>query len=179
MNKISKFSILSFILLTSSVWSTSVIGQSEKVNWISWEEAVALSSQEQKMIFVDVYTDWCGWCKRMDKNTFQQPEIARYINKYYYAVKFDAEHKSAIELKDKVYHFVKDGKRGYHELAASITYGRLSFPTIVFLDKQMNVIQPIAGYQDPKSFDMIMKYFAQGFYKTTPWDAYQVNYVKD
>lgn len=179
MNKISKISFLSIVLISSTVWGTSICGQSEKVNWMTWEEAIVRSSQEQKMIFVDIYTDWCGWCKRMDKNTFQQPEIASYINKYYYAVKFDAEYKSSIELKNKVYNYVKNGRRGYHELAATITYGRLSFPTIVFLDKDMNVIQPISGYQDPKSFSMIMKYFAQGYYKTTPWDIYQVNYQKE
>ena len=49
------------------------------VNWMSFEEAVEKSKKEKRKIFIDVYTDWCGWCKVMDKNTFSQPVIAKYI----------------------------------------------------------------------------------------------------
>ena len=143
-----------------------------QVNWLSWEEAQVKNETEPRKVIVDVYTQWCGWCKKMDKATFQQPEIASYINKHFYAVKFDAETKTDINFNSKIYKFVRAGAGGYHALADEILFGKFSYPTIVFLDEKLNVIQPIPGYQDPASLDKIMKYFAEDFYKTTPWKKY-------
>jgi thioredoxin-related protein len=142
------------------------------VNWLTWEEALERSQIEKRKFFVDVYTDWCGWCKKMDKATFQKPEIAEYLNQNYYSIKFNAEQKGEINLNDKLYKFVKSGKNGYHELAVEITYGKLSYPTIVFLDENAKVIQPISGYKDAKMFKMIMSYFAEDHFKTTPWKKF-------
>jgi uncharacterized protein YyaL (SSP411 family) len=147
------------------------IGQ-DNVNWLTWEEAVELNKKEHRKVFVDVYTDWCGWCKKMDKATFQQPHIAEYLNENYYPVKFNAEQRTDITLNEKVYKFVRSGRSGYHELAAEITFGKLSYPTIVFMDENMKVIQPIMGYKDAGVFEMIMTYFAEDHYKTTPWKKF-------
>ena len=149
---------------------------SEAVKWLSWEQAVALSQKEKKKILLNVYTDWCGWCKRMDKATFQEPNLARYINDNFYPVKFDAEQRAEMEYKGKVYKYVKNGQRGYHELAAELLKGRLSFPTVVFLDEDMDVIQSIVGYKTPQQFERIATYFAGEHYKKTPWSTYQATY---
>lgn len=159
-----------FILLFFISFSLSLSAQ---VQWLSWEEAQAKNQVEPRKFIVDVYTQWCGWCKKMDKATFQQADISSYINRNYYAIKFDAETKSDINFKNKVYKYVRQGTSGYHELAFEITFGKLSFPTIVFLDEKLNVIQPIPGYKDPGSLDRIMKYFAEDYYKTTPWKKYE------
>jgi thioredoxin-related protein len=149
-----------------------------QINWLTWEEAQAKSKKEPRKIIVDVYTQWCGWCKKMDKETFAQPEIAKYISKYYYAVKFDAETKTPITVNGKVYEYVKSGNSGYHQLAAEIMFGKMSYPTIVFLNEKFEVLQPIPGYKDPASLDKIMKYFAEDYYKTTPWKKYEEMYMK-
>jgi thioredoxin-related protein len=106
----------------------------EKVNvqWLTLEQALEKSKTEKRKIFVDVYTDWCGWCKHMDSTTFVTPAVARYLNDHYYAVKLNAEQTQDIVFKDKTYHFKKTGSRGYHELAALWLNNRLSFPTVVF-----------------------------------------------
>jgi thioredoxin-related protein len=155
--------------------SCTAIAQT-KVNWVTWEQAEMLSKDEPRKIVVDVYTNWCGWCKKMDKTTFQNEEVADYLNKNFYAVKFDAEQKADIRLKDKVYKFVKSGKNGYHELAAEITFGKLSYPTVVFLDEKFDVIQPLAGFKDAEMFEMIMTYFGEDHHKTTPWNKYCAGY---
>ncbi|MEO7926738.1 MAG: DUF255 domain-containing protein [Saprospiraceae bacterium] len=165
------FSILSFIVVLMSSRPATA-----QIKWLTWDEAQAKNQHEPKKIVVDVYTQWCGWCKKMDKATFEEPKISAYINKHYYPVKFDAETKEDITFKGKVYKFVHTGPSGYHELAQEILMGRFSYPTLVFLDEQMNVIQPIPGYQDPASLDKIMKYFAEDFYKTTPWKKYDEMY---
>ncbi len=153
-------------LFIGGVWAQA------KVQWLTWEEALNRSKVEKRKFFVDVYTDWCGWCKKMDVSTFQNPDIAEYINKHYYPIKFNAEQREDINLKDKVYKFVRNGKRGYHELAVEITYGRLSYPTIVVLDENAEVIQPIPGYKDPEMMGKIISYFAEDHFKKTPWNKY-------
>lgn len=165
------FSMLSLLLVM--LFASPATAQ---IKWLTWEEAQAKNQKEPRKIIVDVYTQWCGWCKKMDKATFEEPNIAEYINKNYYAVKFDAEIKTDINFKNKVYKFVHAGNSGYHELAQEILFGRFSYPTIVFLDEQLNVIQPIQGYQEPSSLDKIMKYFAEDYYKTTPWKKYEEMY---
>ncbi len=153
------------------------IHKDSKINWLSWEEAIELSKKEKKKIFVDVYTDWCGWCKRMDATTFQEKHIAEYINENYHPVKFNAEQKESITINGKEYKYIKDNKRGYHELAAEILRGKLSYPTIVFLNEDMKLIQPIPGFQKSENLEVIMTYFAQDHHKKTPWSAYQKAYV--
>jgi thioredoxin-related protein len=149
----------------------------QQVEWLTWEEASALAKDGEKKFVVDIYTDWCGWCKKMDANTFQQPHIAKYINEKYHAVKFNAEQKKELTYKGKTLKFVDKGRRGYHELAAELTLGRLGYPTIVFLDEDMNVIQAINGYKGPDDFEKIMTYFAEDYHKKMPWDKYQRTYT--
>lgn len=165
--------ILIFFLFISSF---QVFGQEIYVKWMTWEEAVELNKDAKKKIFVDVYTDWCGWCKKMDKATFQQPHIARFMNEHYYNVKFNAEQKEDIRFNEKLYKFVRTGRRGYHELAAEITMGKLSYPTVVFLDEDLKILQPVPGYQDPQRFERIITYFAMDHFKSTPWKKYLTNY---
>jgi thioredoxin-related protein len=171
--------ILSFTYQNESVPAdiVSPASTTEEVKWLSWEEASALADDKEKKFVVDIYTDWCGWCKKMDANTFQEPHIAKYINENYHAVKFNAEQKQELTYKGKTLKFINKGRRGYHELAAELTLGRLGYPTIVFLDEDMNVIQAINGYKGPDDFEKIMTYFAEDFHKKMPWDKYQRSYT--
>lgn len=153
--------------------SSFSVQEEAAVNWLSFEEALELSKKEKKKVFIDVYTDWCGWCKVMDKNTFNQPVIAAYLNENFYAVKLDAEQEEDITFRDHTFKFVANGKRGYHQLAAALLNNKLSYPTVVFLDEEFNMIQPLPGYQKPDRFEMIVKYFGSDGYKTTEWAKWE------
>jgi thioredoxin-related protein len=146
------------------------------INWITWAEAEALSATEKRKIMVDLYTDWCGWCKKMDAATFQQSYISEYVNDHFYAIKFNAEMKEDLVFRGKTYSFVANGRRGYHELAAQITNGRLGYPTVVFLDEEMEVIQALPGYKEPGEFEKIISYFAEDYHKKMSWDKYHQSY---
>jgi len=169
---------LSLVLLAFLGMTTKISGQN-KIKWITWEEALAANKTDPKKFVIDIYTDWCMWCKRMDKQTFQKDHIARYVNKNYYAIKFNAETKEDIEFNGNTYKFVKKGRKGYHELALAITQGQLSYPTVVFLDENLSVIQPIPGFQDAEMFELIMTYFSDNHYKDTPWAVYTREYKSD
>ena len=116
----------------------------------------------------------------MDKTTFQNPDIVKFINEKFYAVKLDSERKTDITTPEKVYKYVKGvGKeRGYHEMAAALTMGRLiTLPSTVFLDETFRVLQPIPGYKNPETFEMIMTFYGDNHYKRTLFTLYQKSYV--
>ncbi|MBT8311526.1 MAG: DUF255 domain-containing protein [Flavobacteriaceae bacterium] len=166
--KLSRLVIAGLLLLTGPM----ILAQ--EVQWMTWEEATNLATTEEnpKKIFVDVYTDWCGWCKKMDKDTFQNAEVAAYMSKNFYMVKLDGEGKEPITYKGKTFKFVPSGKKGYHQLALALLQGRLSYPTVVFLDENLNMLSPVPGYQKPKPFLNIARYFGDNIYLKKAWKTY-------
>lgn len=178
-----KNKLIPFFLVIATFWSCSIsFGQVDKkstdeINWMTWSEVENALKKEKKKVFVDVYTDWCGWCKRMDKTTFEDKEIIKYINNNFYAVKFNAEQEETITLAGNKYKYVKDGRRGYNQLAADLLKGRLSYPSIVFLNDDLSLIQPIPGYYDARKMEVFITYFAENNHKKTPWTRYEKSYV--
>lgn len=148
--------------------------QEELINWMSVDELQeALANDQRKKIFLEVYTEWCGWCKRMNEYTLSQPHIAQYINENYYPIKFDAETQREIKFKDRVY---KLDKTGCHEFATQFMDGQISYPTMVFLDEDLNIIQSIVGMKAPFEFEQIMTYFGADAYKSIAWQTYKKVY---
>lgn len=148
---------------------------SQEIQWMTMEEALQMRKTENKKILVDMHTDWCGWCKKMEEATFRQPHIAQYINENFLPVKFNAESQEAIDFNSSTYNWVRQGNRGYHELALKFaeSLGRLSFPTIVFINENLQIIQPIPGFQKAEKFEPILHYIAGDYYLNTPWKAFE------
>jgi thioredoxin-related protein len=146
------------------------------VKWMTFEEALQKSKTAKKPIFIDVYTDWCGWCKVMDKSTFSDPAVAKILNDKFYAVKFNGEQKEDVQFDGKTFKYVGEGGRGYHELAAALLNNQLSYPTVVFLDEEFRMIQPLAGYRKAPEFHPIVQYIGEGHYKNTKWEEWQRDY---
>jgi thioredoxin-related protein len=145
----------------------------EKINWVTWDQVQTMMKKQKRKVVVDLYTDWCGWCKRMDATTFVDPEVVKYINKNYYAIKFNAEQKQDVNFKSRVYKFMPSGNRGVHQLALMITNSQLSYPTFVFMDEDLNTIQPLPGYRNAEEFQLYLKFYSENYYKKPGgWDSY-------
>lgn len=152
MNKV----ILVLLLMVPALMAQ---GQETSVKWYSIEEAADLAKSSPRPIFVDAYTDWCGWCKKMDKDTFANPIIAEILNTQYYAVKFDAESTEPVTFQGKK--FINDGKLGAaHQLAYALLQGNLGYPTVVFLTANSELITPVSGYKTAKDFEPMLVYFS-------------------
>ncbi|NNE26476.1 MAG: DUF255 domain-containing protein [Saprospiraceae bacterium] len=119
------------------------------LQWLTFEQAANMKNKGSKKYLVDVYTDWCGWCKVMDKKTFTDPEVQKYLDENFHVIKFNAEQKEAIDFKGKKYEWLPAGRRGVNMLAMELLGSRLSYPTLVYLDENMNKIKSSPGFKKP------------------------------
>lgn len=146
----------------------------EEIKWMSFNEAVKLNAKHPKKIFIDVFTSWCGWCKKMDASTYTDPDIIKYMNKYYYAVRLDAETKDTFNFNNHTFVNPNPGQRGsVNELAYSLLNGKMMYPTTVYLDDKFNRLSIAPGYLNVSDLKTILSYFAEDKYKTITYDKYK------
>jgi len=152
--------LLLFFLSALLCFGASAQGES-KINWMSWDEAVEANKTAPKKMFIDLYTWWCGWCKRMDATTFKDKGIVEAMNKNFYAVKMNAEMKDTIVFNNFTFTNPNpNGKRSPHQLAASLLNNKLSYPSFVIMNEEVQRLQIIPGYQQPAQLQQYLDYYA-------------------
>lgn len=164
-----KYLVLLGILLGSV---TLLTAQKETINWMSWEEAVEKNKVEPRKIYVDLYTGWCGWCKKMDALTFKDKHLAKYMNENVYAVKFDAERKDTIQFNGHSFAFQGGGRRGAHQLATAMVDGQLGYPSFVAFDQNFERIFISPGFKDTEAVFTEIEYLSEEIYKEQGFKAY-------
>lgn len=123
--------------------------------WVSIEDAVVQANQENKKILVDVYTDWCGYCRKMEAETYTQDKVQAAITDNFYAVKINAESSERIQYGgDEI---------SMQEFAMNL--GVTSYPTTVFLmpDGEPLGFQP--GFIDSETFERLLVYVGDEVYE--------------
>jgi len=148
----------------------------KEVGWMSFEQAMAKSKVEKRKIFIDVYTDWCGWCKRMDANTFSEDRVSAYLSEKFYPVKFNAEQKESVEFNNYTFKYIPRGRGGYNEMAAALLNGQLSYPSVVFLNENFEIIQVLPGYRKADEFLKIAHFIGDDQYLTSKWEDFSKSY---
>jgi thioredoxin-related protein len=145
--------------------------KAQSIQWMSLTEAEAALKKQARPLLIDLYTDWCGWCKVMDKNTYSNKNVIAYLAKNFYAVKLDAETRSTLNWMGKAYRFNANYRT--NDLAIYFTQGKLSYPTTVIIPTYNSGPQPIPGYLEPKNIELVLKYFGEGKYGKQPFKEYQ------
>jgi thioredoxin-related protein len=152
MNKTFLHTSLFVLMLISAATFTAFVNNStnkhdEEIKWYDFQEGYEKSIKDNKMLFVDSYTDWCGYCKLMDRNTFSDPEIIQVLNTHFIPVKFNPEKDGKYMVKNKV----MTGWELQYFLGSGKHYGFPSF--FVWVNPETNTqIKMHVGYQKPKPF---------------------------
>jgi thioredoxin-related protein len=179
------YSMMRSVILAFLVFSFSapLLSQGAEINWIKVDDLEAAQAKEPRKVLIDVYTKWCGPCKMMMRNTFTNADVISYINENYYAVKFDAEGPDPVEFKGNTFSnptYVpnKPGRNGVHELSRAFKVR--AYPTIVYLDEELEMIAPISGYKSPQQIELYLKFFDTAYASGTSqeeWDAFQSSFT--
>ena len=140
------------------------------------EEAEKLITKESRKLFIYIYTNQCGWCKRMDAHTFHAEDVATYLNTYFYPVKLDAEEREPITIGGYTYNFKPEYR--FHELAVRILNGQMSYPTIAYMDETMQLVTVVPGYHPPEELQPILVFIAQDYYKKINWETFMQEWPK-
>lgn len=161
MKRVGLFIMLFMLVSTSSI--------AQQINWVTFEEALKLQEKKPKKIMMDVYTNWCGPCKMLDKNTFSNPDVIAYVNKHYYAVKFNAEGNTTETYDGKTFtnpNFkpeMTNRRNGSHQLTSYLKVS--AYPTIIYFDEEGKMLSPIRGYQNPQQLELYLKLFQSNKHK--------------
>jgi thioredoxin-related protein len=173
---------VNYILRTAFLFCF-LFNYSQTINWMSLEKAIESQKNNPKNILVDVYTNWCGPCKLMDKNTFQNKEIARFINEHYYAVKFNGEGNEIVSFRGREFSNIEydesksQRRNSSHQFTQFL--GISAYPTTLFFDKEMNLITPVRGYLRPKQIEIYLQLFKDEFYKSVKTQKEFDSFVKN
>ena len=143
-----------------------------QIKWITMNEALEEQKKEPKKILVHFFAQWCGLCKRMENQTYQNQEIIKYVNDNFYAVKFDAEGGEKVEFNGRTFtnptydpnREIKYGGNGSRNQFADVL-GVRSYPTMVFFDEKANLITSFPGYRKPKELEPYLAVIATDEYQ--------------
>ncbi|MGN6248040.1 MAG: thioredoxin family protein [Ginsengibacter sp.] len=148
--------------------------EKEKINWLSMDQLNAKMKAEPKPVLIDIYTDWCYWCKVMDKKTYNNSKVISYINQHFYAARMNAETKDPVKWNNKSYQY--DPANKVNDFALYATRGQLAFPNTVIFPEAQQTPAAIPGFMEPKEIEVILKYFGEGAYKTQNFNEYSANF---
>lgn len=134
-----------------------------EVRWQGWDAGLAAASANKRYILVDVYTDWCGWCKRMDKDVYAREDVSEYLNSHFVTVKLNAESHQSMSYQGEA--------RTARGIAAGFRVN--SYPTTIFLSAKGEHLTNVPGYLPADRFLLLLRYIGDGHMeKGVSWADY-------
>lgn len=150
-------SVIIFIILIITQLLYGCAGEppsTPETQWISFEEAQISSQKDKKKILVNIYTNWCEFCKKLDENVYPDSLVRRNLSQYYHAVKLNAESDKMIRVNGETLSESEFAKK----------LGIRSYPTILFIDTDGELILQINGYMPASDFRNMLVYIGEEAY---------------
>ncbi len=155
MKKLIAFAALMLFLISGTA-------HSKEPQWKKFDEGIKAGKLTGKKILVDVYTDWCSWCKKMDANTYADKKVADYLAKNFVIIKLNAEAEEKITY---------DGQQ-YSPAEFSQGMGVRGYPATLFLQSNGQPITLLPGYAEAEQFLTVLSFIAEDHYKSKKFADY-------
>ncbi len=150
------------VLITSdSLYSQPKQG-SGNLEWAAFNAGLEQAKASHKKVLVDVYTDWCGWCKKMDANVYSEHAVKAYLSKNFVVVKMNAEGSGTLRYKGQEFTPA--------QLAAA--FGVNGYPATLFLKEDSEPITVLPGYVEAPMFLNVLSYIAENQYEKKQFNDY-------
>lgn len=133
------------------------------VKWLTFDEGLLQAKNQNKKLLVDVYTDWCGWCKKMDAEVYTDASVAGILKDHFIAVKLNAESNARLRYDDRV----------FTNAQFSQALGITGFPSTVFFRSDGKPITVVPGYVEADNFASILTYIGNDHYQSMSFDEFQ------
>jgi thioredoxin-related protein len=130
----------------------------DKIHWVSYDKGVALQKGTDKHLFVDFTTTWCGWCKKMEAETFSDPAVIHFVNTNFVPVKVWGDQDSVLDI---------DGYKITQQQLTQSVFGVQGYPTFWFENAKREKIGPLPGYKSKEDLMNALNYVASYKYDTT------------
>jgi thioredoxin-related protein len=141
---------------TTSASPTTSTAASE-AKFVTYEAAVDQAKSQNKYVFVDIYTDWCTWCKKLDKDVYNNPTVQQAFAKNFTLTKINAEATTP--------HTFQGSQKTEEQIAEA--WNVTGFPTLVFLDQTEKPVFAYIGYLSPDKFVKLLDFVSTGAFKQT------------
>jgi thioredoxin-related protein len=140
----------------------STMSFAKNPRWNKFDDGMKLAKQSGKKILVDVYTDWCSWCKTMDAKTYSDKNVVDYLEKNFVIIKLNAEAKEIITYS------------GHQISPADFAQGMslTGYPSTVFLKSNGEAITMLPGYIEPGKFIHMLRFIAENHYEKKKFPDY-------
>jgi thioredoxin-related protein len=163
------------LISAQSLWSAdrkqeegkkTVTVDTTEVKWLPYDIGLAKAKKEKKHILVDFYTNWCYYCKKMDKEVFTQPEIIKMLNENFVAIKVNAESKNELDI---------DGYKISETNLAKSEYRVRGYPAYWFLKPDSERLGMLPGYQNADVMMDVLYFMKESLYDSMKFDEYMKN----
>jgi thioredoxin-related protein len=177
-----KIRLIILFLFSINLFAQQPDQEGSLVKWMTIAEAMEKEKSNPKPIILDFYTDWCGWCKHMMKTTYADPNLAAYINTYFYPVKFNAEGKDTVDYLGVKYLPLSNEPRTTHPLAAKLLNNQLMYPTTLFLNgyddakKEFKMSMIASGYLETNKLEPILIFILENAGRNSSYDDFRDNF---
>ena len=144
--------LLILALAAFSVALSSPGAAREREIWLTWNEGLRRASASRRPVLVDVYTDWCGWCKRMERDVYSRSDVREYLSRKFVTVKLNAESPASGKYEGRTL--------TSRDIAARFRVS--GYPTTVFLRPGGDHLVNVPGYVDGDRFLLLLHYIGDG-----------------
>jgi thioredoxin-related protein len=129
----------------------AMAGAAGEVGWLNWNQGMSEAAITHRPILVDVYTDWCGWCKRMDRDVYARDDVREYLRGHFIVVRLNAEALDEARFED----------RNYTSRALAQRFHVSGYPTTLFLKSSGEHIVSVPGYVPADRFKLMLRYIGE------------------